>query len=247
MSFVVYWIPAFANDERGQEGGSDKGGRTVNRDSAVKVGGIMSRGVYMYRSLLFYALLLLQLPVGAAAGELDGAAATVETFHGKLLSVMQQAEELGYQGRYRALEPFINDGFDIPLITRIILGRHRAQLSETQQAEFARLFSRYSTATYASRFNGYNGEGFQEIAREPLRRGRVLIRTELQRPDAEPVSLDYVLHEKQGKWYIISVSANGVNDLSLKRAEYAAVINEKGYNGLVTDILSKIEGMEKQQ
>jgi hypothetical protein len=37
-----------------------------------------------------------------------------------------------------------------------------------------------------------------------------------------------------------------VNDLSLKRAEYAAVIKEKGYNGLVTDISSKIVGLEKK-
>ena len=198
------------------------------------------------RGLLLYVLLLLPL-VCPGAAEPYGPAATVAGFHGKLLEVMQRAEELGYQGRYRELQPFVNGGFDIPLIAGVILGRHRQQLSETQRAEFIDLFSRYSTATYASRFNGYSGETFREIARKPLRRGRILIRSELQRPDDEPVSLDYVLHEKQGKWYIISVSANGVNDLSLKRAEYAAVINEKGYNGLVAEILSKIEGMEKKQ
>ena len=72
----------------------------------------------------------------------------------------------------------------------------------------------------------------------------MLVRTELRRPGDDSVSLDYLLHEKQGKWYIISVSADGVNDLSLKRAEYAAVIREKGYTGLIDAILFKIEGME---
>ena len=158
---------------------------------------------------------------------------------------MQRAEELGYQGRYRELEPHINGRFDIPFITDIVLGRHRNQLSEAQKTEFAGLFSRSSTAVYASRFDGYGGEEFVEVSRAPLKRGRVLIRTELRRPDGDPVSLDYLLHEKQGKWYIISVSADGVNDLSLKRAEYAAVIKEKGYNGLVKDILSKIVETEK--
>ena len=157
---------------------------------------------------------------------------------------MQRAEELGYRGRYEELEPYINAGFDIPLITNVILGRYRDQLSETQRTDFNGLFSRSSTATYASRFDGYDGEEFLELSREPLKRGRVLIRTELRRPDGDPVSLDYLLHEKQGKWYIISVSADGVNDLSLKRAEYAAVIKEKGFNGLVKDILSKIADME---
>lgn len=205
---------------------------------------MINAGARSNRSLLLYALLLLQLPASAGAGELDGPAATVENFHNKLLSVMQRAEELGYRGRYEELEPYINAGFDIPLITNVVLGRYRDQINEAQRTDFNNLFSRSSTATYASRFDGYDGEEFLELSREPLKRGRVLIRTELRRPNGDPVSLDYLLHEKQGKWYIISVSADGVNDLSLKRAEYAAVIKEKGYNGLITEILSKIDRME---
>ncbi|MDE0286314.1 MAG: ABC transporter substrate-binding protein [Gammaproteobacteria bacterium] len=194
--------------------------------------------------LLLYAVLLLLLSGPSGAAEMDGPATTVERFHGKLLSVMQRAEELGYRGRYGELEPYVNGCFDIPFITNVVLGRYRDQVSEAQKTEFTGLFSRSSSATYASRFDGYGGEEFVEISREPMKRGRVLIRTELRRPDGDPVSLDYLLHEKQGKWYIISVSADGVNDLSLKRAEYAAVIKEKGFNGLVKEILFKIAEME---
>ena len=194
------------------------------------------------KSLLCAVLLLGSGP--ALGAQLDAPAKTVEQFHGKLLSVMQRAEELGYQGRFRELEPYINGCFDIPFIAGIVLGRYRTQLSDAQKSEFADLFSRISTTTYASRFDGYNGETFQEISRQPLKRERVLIKTELRRTDGDPVSLDYLLHEKQGKWYIISVSANGVNDLSLKRAEYAAVIKEKGFNGLVKELLSKITQLE---
>ena len=194
--------------------------------------------------LLLHAVLFLFLSGPGGAAEMDAPAQTVERFHGKLLSVMQRAEELGYQGRYRELAPYVNGCFDIPFIADVALGRRRDGLSEAQKTEFAGLFSRASTATYASRFDGHNGEEFREISREPLKRGRVLIRTELRRPDDDPVSLDYLLHEKKGKWYIISVSADGVNDLSLKRAEYAAVIKEKGFNGLVKEISSKIAEME---
>ena len=178
------------------------------------------------------------------AGAMGDPGMTVAIFHKKLLGVMQRAGELGYQGRYRELEPYISNCFDIALITDIILGRYRNRLDEAQKTEFNNLFSRFSAATYASRFDGYGGEEFLETSREATRRGRMLIRTELRRPGDDAVSLDYLLHEKQGKWYIISVSADGVNDLSLKRAEYAAVIKEKGYNGLLNEILFKIEQME---
>ena len=192
-----------------------------------------------------YASALLWLSCAAGAGELDAPSRTVAEFHGKLLGVMQRSGDLGYRGRYRELEPVISGCFDIPLITDIILGRYRDRLDEAQKAEFVNLFSLFSTAVYASRFDGYDGEQFAETSRETARRGRALIRTELRRTAGDTVSLDYLLHEKQGKWYIISVSADGVNDLSLKRAEYAAVIKEKGYNGLITELLSKIDAMEK--
>ena len=48
----------------------------------------------------------------------------------------------------------------------------------------------------------------------------------------------------EGQWMIISVIANGVNDLSLKRAEYATVIKDKGFQGLVADVTDKITNME---
>ena len=59
------------------------------------------------------------------------------------------------------------------------------------------------------------------------------------------IPLNYLMHKRDNRWFIISVIANGVNDLSLKRAEYAAVIKDKGFEGLVQDITNKIQDMEK--
>ena len=257
MNFVAYWIPVFTGMVRGavplpRKWESSEQTFLIRSLVACRIpacAGMTSQGVGtgMKSKLLpclLYAVLFLLLSGPAGAAEMDEPAALVEQFHGKLLSVMQRAEELGYRGRYRELKPFINNRFDMPLITDVILGRYRDQLDETQKAEFTSLFSRFSAASYASRFSAYDGEEFVEISREAMKRGRVLIRTELRRRGGDTISLDYLLHEKQGKWYIISVSANGVNDLSLKRAEYAAVIKEKGYNGLITDILFKIDEME---
>ncbi len=60
------------------------------------------------------------------------------------------------------------------------------------------------------------------------------------------MKLDYLMHQKDGQWLIISVIANGINDLSLKRAEYATVIKDKEFQGLVEDVASKITDMEKE-
>jgi phospholipid transport system substrate-binding protein len=175
------------------------------------------------------------------------AVAVVDKLHAALLDAMHHADELGFQGRYAQLQPVISSLFDTPLICKVILSRYWDNLDEQQRTDFIALFNRLSTSTYASRFDGYSGQEFRHVGVQELRKGRLLIKTELTRPNDKPVKLDYLMHHDAGTWLIISVIADGVNDLSLKRAEYAVVIRDKGYDGLLDDIRHKISDLEKDK
>lgn len=194
--------------------------------------------------LLLWAVGLVSPITAAPTEEFAEASETVERLHQKLLEVMQQSDTLGYQARFNQLAPVISSLFDTPLIVKVILSRYWKKLTELQKSSFIEMFNQLSIATYASRFNDYNDEQFREVSKEVLKKGRLLIKTELLRVKKEPIKLNYLMHQKDGNWLIISVIANGVNDLSLKRAEYAAVIRAKGFDGLVTEIERKIEQME---
>lgn len=191
--------------------------------------------------LLLVSLLLFSLQSLANENE---AVAVVEKLHDKLLHVMQNGESLGFQGRYDVLKPVIESGFDTPLISRVILSRYWGELSDEKQQDFIDLFNRLSTATYASRFNSFSGESFRTIGVDTLKKGRLLVKTELVRPDDDNVKLEYIVQENAGTWYIISVIADGVNDLALKRAEYAAIITDRGFESLVGEIQNKIRDLE---
>lgn len=201
------------------------------------------------QSCLVYCALILILPVAVysqAEENFSEASKIVETLHNNLIEVMRNSESLGYQGRFDRLDPVISSNFDTPLIVKVILSRYWKTISDEQKNDFIELFNKLSIATYASRFDSYNGEEFKELAQKKLKKGRLIIETELIRVDDDPVKLNYLMHQKDGKWYIISVIANGVNDLSLKRAEYAAVIKDKGFSGLMEDIENKIKDMETE-
>ena len=164
----------------------------------------------------------------------------VEDFHSTLLDVMQHADTLGFKGRYEKLDPVIREKFDTPFICKVILSRYWGELSEKQQQQFIQLFNRLSISTYASRFDSYSGESFKTLGMEELKKGRLLVRTELVKKNDNPVKFEYLAHQKDGNWYIISVIADGVNDLSLKRAEYATIINDRGFDALLSEIEKKI-------
>jgi phospholipid transport system substrate-binding protein len=190
--------------------------------------------------------LLLTLSFVCAAAPLSEPVEVVDKFHGSLLDTMKKGGELGYSGRYKTLEPVINSVFDFPAISRLVVGRYWKDLSESQRTSFIGTFTKLSIATYASRFDSFSNEEFKQVAEDKLKKERMLIKTELKKSDGEKVRLDYVLQQKDKQWLIVNVIADGVSDLSLKRADYSAILKEKGYDALLAMLNDKITQFEKQ-
>jgi len=177
----------------------------------------------------------------------DAAIEVVEQLHTVLLRVMQTANSMGFSERYSILEPVITESFDTPVIAKVILSRYWKDLTPQQQEDFIRLFNQQTVAIYTSRFDSFNDDVFRTISVKQLRKGRILVRTEIQSNGEAPVKLDYLMHKNDEQWFIISVIADGVNDLSLKRAEYSTVIKNNGYEYLVKNIEKKIVEMENRK
>ena len=169
----------------------------------------------------------------------DAAIDTVEKLHATLLDVMQQASQLGFNGRVEKLNPVLNESFDFATISRIVTGPHWKKLDTEKQENFVDIFRRLSAATYASNFSGFSGEQFKTVAVDE-KRGRFVVRTKIIKTDGEEISLDYVVADNDGMLQIINVIAQGVSDLSLKRADYTAVIDSEGFDSLVGKLDEKI-------
>lgn len=176
----------------------------------------------------------------AVMADETGAVRTVEGFHATLIEVMQNAKQLEFKGRYEKLAPVVNAAFDIDMISRVILNHDWQQLDPGQQAYFAEIFARLSTATYASRFDAYANQAFRTVSMEVLQEGRVMVKTEFLQDNKKPIRFDYILHQNGEDWLIISAIADGVNDLALKRAEYATIIKRSGFDGLTKELENKI-------
>lgn len=78
-----------------------------------------------------------------------------------------------------------------------------------------------------------------------MKKGRVRVRTRLVRPGDEAVQLDYVLQEEAGRWRIVNVVANGVSDLSLKRADYGSIMKKQGFDLLVEKLEAQVAALGK--
>jgi phospholipid transport system substrate-binding protein len=196
-----------------------------------------------FRALAVCLMLFLPLRPGIAAEV--GPGQVVDRLHLALLDVMKRAGELGYQGRSALLTPVVESSFDFPTIARIVMGRHWAGLGNEEQQAFLKTFSRLSTATYAARFDSYGGEDFRLVAEEP-QKDKILVRSELVKADGSVVKFDYLVHPgKDGGWLIVNVIADGVSDLSVKRADYTTILKNEGYAALIAKLNDKIAQYEE--
>ena len=163
----------------------------------------------------------------------EEAAALVADFHEQLLQVMQSGAE--FEGRVSMLGQEISELFDVATISRISLGRKWKELDDTAQGDFASLLEELIVATYADRFDSYNDQVFHHVAVDPTRRGWV-VKTQLEKSDGDRVTMDYYF--RAGK--VFDVVADGVSDLSLRRADYNSIIKSEGYDQLLAHIRENI-------
>jgi len=180
------------------------------------------------RHLLLVALLL---PCTfAAADDRD----TVERFNDTLIRAMKSGGN--FAERAAIIGPQVDVAFDVDTIARVSLGRTWRDLDDDGRARFVELLESLIVATYADRFDNFNEQRFETTGVEAPKTNRSVVKTRLVRVDADAVTLDYYL--TNGRIY--NIVADGVSDLSLRRADYAAIIARKGFDGLLADIRGKI-------
>ncbi len=176
-----------------------------------------------------------------AAAEMAGPVGVIQRFQDTLVSVMKQAQALGYDGRYKKLAPIITSTHDLETIARVSVGQYWSKLSDAQRDKLVDTFTRLSIATYAARFDGFSGETFSKPTLGREDDTRAMVKTTLTTSDSEKISFVYQLHKSGETWRIVNIITNGVSDLAMKRAEYTSIIEKDGFDSLITKLEQKIK------
>ncbi len=181
------------------------------------------------------AALVLAVACAQAAAS-DPAAQQVQRFDDTLLATMKQGRSLGFQGRYRKLDPAVKETFDLPLMIRFAVGTSWSTLSSSDQAALLTAFSRYSTSTWAKNFASFSGQRF-EVGKVDTRGPDKLVHTQLV-GSGDAVDLAYRMRQTtSGQWKIIDVYFNGsISQLSQQRADFASTLANGGAPALVKKI-----------
>jgi phospholipid transport system substrate-binding protein len=185
------------------------------------------------------AAFALTLPRGATAQA--GPVQVIETFHETLRDVLRNAQRLGVRGREQRLRPAMEQVFNLPAMTRIAVGPGWTQLAPAQQQALVTAFSDWSIASYANRFDGGN-VGFRTQGESTLPNGDRLVRTQLTRPDKEPVQINYLMRDFGGTWRVVDIYLTGtISELASRRAEFTTILRDGGPDRLLSDLRQRTQ------
>ncbi len=166
---------------------------------------------------------------------------SIRGFYDVLLRTMKNGSTLGQSGRYAELAPVVNRVFDLPSMARLAVGAAWDTLSPTQQQQVTAAFARYVSATYADRFDSYSGEQLQVIGDAPYA-GGAIVETKIVRDGQEPVTINYLMRQRQGVWQISDVFLDGtISQLATQRSEFHSILVREGIGGLISTLARKAD------
>ena len=183
--------------------------------------------------------------LAASAAQSAAPVGQVQRLDNALIEVMQNADQLKFQGRYEKLAPVLAAVFDVPEMTRIAVGPMWSDASESDKKEMVEVFGRYMVTMYAARFKGFSGETFEVADSKDRDGGRVLVITKLNRKDKEPVELSYLLKGEGDNWHVTDVYYNGsISQLAQLRSEFSATLRDGGVKNLKSVLEDKIKQLQ---
>ena len=174
----------------------------------------------------------------------DPAVAFVKGLGEDVIAVLVDKAGRTFAEREAAFRDVMVRGFDIPTVTRFVLGRHWNSATDEQRTEFSAIFLDFLVRVYTVRFDAdaYGGEQFAVRSAIADESGDTIVRAQVVRPSGvAPIGLDFRVRSKDGNHKVIDLYVEGISMLITHRLEFDSVVNRKGIDGLLSAIRERIE------
>jgi phospholipid transport system substrate-binding protein len=123
-----------------------------------------------------------------------------------------------------------DEGFDVPGISRFVLGPYWRTATPQQQQEFEKLFEAYEVHSYTVRFNEYSGQQLKVLGSRAEGADAALVQSEIAKPGGgqAPVKVEWRVLKIGDGAKVEDVTIEGVSMAVTERQQFASVIQRNG-------------------
>lgn len=198
--------------------------------------------------LLPLCLPLFFLASGVARAEATAPEALVKNVTEEVLSILREDKSIKSGNRQRAIaliENKVAPHFDFTRMTSLAVGRAWRQADAGQRKALTDEFHTLLVRTYANSLTAYRDQTvtFKPSAK-PGEDGEVTVHSQINKPGAQPIPLDYSLSKSENGWKVFDVSVANVSLVTNYRGTFASEVNKGGLDGLLKALQEKNRRLE---
>lgn len=197
----------------------------------------------MIRKWLVWLLPVFLLAPGIARAEVDAPDALVRNVTEEVLAILRADKGIRAGDQQRAVtlvEQKVAPHFDFARMTSLAVGRAWRQADEAQRKALTGEFRALLVRTYANTLTAYRD---QTVRVNPSSRAgaddEVTVHTQINKPGAQPVSLDYSLTRAPDGWKVFDVVIANVSLVTSYRNSFAGEVERGGVAGLLKALQEK--------
>lgn len=177
----------------------------------------------------------------------DNSKQFIEVMGTEVLSVIKD-QSLNEKAKEQKLTEFFKKSFDIPWVSKFVLGKYWRTISQDEKQRFQTLYEDFLVQSYVPRFREYTSEHFKVtnvISTSPL---TYLVQTEIYRPNGMVLKVDYHVHKQDdtNSLAVFDIIAEGVSLITTQRSDFSSIMTKEGVNGLLNKLTDKVGKQAKK-
>lgn len=200
----------------------------------------------MTKKLKFFFILFsfLALPLSATAENAQDMTEEAEAFIQELANdTLDTLDDIRMtqEERDQQFHDLLKEGFEIPYLSKLVLGRHRKRASKEQMRDFELLFPDFIISVYSARLQEYGDERFNVTGSSPTGKRDLYVHSEFSRKGRNPFIASWRVRLMDDKLRIIDIVVGGISMLQTQREEFSSRIARVGMDGLLDDLRERQE------
>ncbi len=148
---------------------------------------------------------------------------------------------LGQTEKERDLRSLFRQSFDVPAISRFVLGKHWRRASAAEHQDFVDAFEEMNTRQFLAMVGEFSEEMFSvlKVQQDAAKPSLSLVSTEIAQSEGEPISVVWRVRNKDDQHKVLDIVVEGVSMAITLRHEYGAVVKTNGVDGLIAIMREK--------
>jgi phospholipid transport system substrate-binding protein len=157
----------------------------------------------------------------------------------KILTDPRYKGDAKKEERRKLLRETIFPHFDFQEMAKRSLGAEWGRRTAEEQKDFVKIFTDFVEKTSVKNIESYDGEKFIYTG-ERIKEPYAVVVGKILATDGDETTIDYMLDRMENEWEVYDLVVAGISFVSNYRSQFARLIRESSYGGLVRRLREKL-------